>query len=326
MGPEHSHTAVARDFEREAAYHRDMRPDRREEVALLALLRLRPQGWSWERIANEVQLEGTATALLDTLGGGQSALLPDPGIATTLEQADAELAEWEASGLDFISILSERYPIRLGGVFDAPPFLFAAGTVIPDDRGMSVVGTRTMSPAGQAMARDAARILAERDLTVIAGLADGIDTVAHQTALELGARTVAVIGTGIRRHYPAANRQLQDQIAATGLVISQFYPDAPPSKTSFPMRNGTMSGYGMATIVIEAGERSGTRIQARKAAEHGRPVVLSRRVAEDTEWGRSIAQNPWVYVVSSRADLEHVVDEIRSEPEMLLLKELGLVS
>lgn len=309
-----------------AAYHQDMRPDRREEVALLALLRLRPQGMSWERIANEVQLEGSATSVLDTLSGDQSALLPDPEVGAAIAQAAVELADWDASGLEFVSILSERYPVRLGGVFDAPPFLFTAGTLIPDDRGMSVVGSRNMSPAGEAMAQDAVRILAERGLTVIAGLAEGIDTIAHQTALELGARTVAVIGTGIRQCYPTVNRHLQDQIADVGLVISQFYPDAPPSRTSFPLRNGTMSGYGMATIVIEASERSGTRIQARKAAEHGRPVILSRKVAEGTEWGRNIAQNPWVYVVGSRADLEHAVDEIESEPAVELLKELGLVS
>lgn len=306
-------------------YHRRMSPDRLEDVALLALLRLRPEGMTWEKVANEVQLEGSALAVLDGLRDAEQALLADPATDGALAQADAELAEWQATGLDFISILSERYPTRLAGVFDAPPFLFASGTVIPDDRGMSVVGSRKMSASGEAMARDAARILAERGLTVVAGLAEGIDTAAHQTALELGARTVAVIGTGINKYYPAANRHLQDEIAAKGLVISQFYPDAPPNRNTFPKRNGTMSGYGMATIVIEAGEHSGTRTQARKAAEHGRPVILSRRVAETTEWGAEIARNPWVHVVASRGDIERAVDEISSDPSVLLLRDLGLV-
>lgn len=306
-------------------YHRGVAPDRQEDVALLALLRLRPKGMTWEKIANEVQLEGSAVGVLEEACGADQALVADPEIEAMIARADSELAEWEGSGLDFISILSARYPRRLAGVFDAPPFLFASGTVVPDDRGMSVVGSRKMSPAGEAMAQDAARILAERGLTVIAGLAGGIDTAAHRTALELGGRTVAVIGTGINKYYPAANRKLQDQIAATGLVISQFYPDAPPSRTSFPMRNGTMSGYGMATIVIEAGERSGTRIQARRAAEHGRPVILARKVAETTQWGAEIAKNPWVYVVGSRDDIERAVDEVRSDRSVLLLRELGLV-
>lgn len=307
-------------------YHHGMSPNRAEDVALLALLRLRPEGMTWEKLANEVQLEGSAVAVLEGFRDAEQALVADPATDGVLAQADAELAAWHAAGLDFISILSERYPSRLAGVFDAPPFLFASGLVIPDDRGMSVVGSRKMSAAGQAMARDAARILADRGLTVIAGLAEGIDTTAHKTALELGARTVAVIGTGINKYYPAANRGLQDDIAAKGLVISQFYPDAPPSRNTFPKRNGTMSGYGMATIVIEAGEHSGTRIQARKAAEHGRPVILSQRVAEGTDWGAEIARNPWVYVVESRGDIERAVDEISSDPSLRLLRDLGLVS
>lgn len=310
---------------RDEPYHRAMASDRHESVALLALLRLRPNGVSWAKIANEVQLEGTAHGVLDSLRADADALLEDPEVDAAVALADGELAEWEAAGLDFIPILSERYPSRLAGVFDAPPFLFARGQVVPGDRGMSVVGSRNTSPAGEAMARDAARILAERGLTVIAGLAAGIDTVAHRTALTLGARTVAVIGTGIRKYYPAANRALQDEIAAKGLVISQFYPDSPPSKTSFPIRNGTMSGYGMATIVIEAGEHSGTRIQARRAAEHGRPVILSQRVADTTKWGADIAKNPWVYVVRSRDDIERAVDEVNSEPPVVLLRDFGLV-
>jgi DNA processing protein len=247
-------------------------------------------------------------------------------VDAALVQADAELAEWEREGLDFIPILSERYPSQLASVFDAPPFLFARGTVVPGDRGMSVVGSRRTTAAGEAMAQDAARVLAERGLSVIAGLAAGIDTIAHATALEVGARTVAVIGTGINRCYPAANRGLQEEIAARGLVLSQFYPDAPPNKNTFPKRNGTMSGYGIATIVIEAGEHSGTRIQARKAAEHGRPVILTQLVASTTQWGAEIARNPWVRVVGSRRDLEQAVDEIASDPSALLLRDLGLVS
>lgn len=307
------------------AYDQGMTQARREDVALLALLRLRPNGMSWEKIANEVQLEGSAIKVLDGVGEADGALLADPEAEAAVARADAEMSDWETAGLDFISILSPRYPSRLAGVFDAPPFLFAAGSVIPDDRGMSVVGSRKMSSGGESMARDAARILGERGLTVIAGLAEGIDTVAHRAALDMGARTVAVIGTGINRYYPAANRHLQDEIAAAGLVLSQFFPDAPPTRQSFPMRNGTMSGYGMATIVIEAGERSGTRIQARRAAEHGRPVILSRRVAEGTEWGAAIARNPWVYVAESRSDIEKAVDEIRSDRSALLLQDLGLV-
>jgi DNA processing protein len=171
----------------------------------------------------------------------------------------------------------------------------------------------------------AARLLADRGLTVISGLAEGIDTAAHTEALAVGARTVAVIGTGITKGYPASNRVLQDEIAAKGLVVSQFYPDQPPTKTTFPMRNATMSGYGLATIVIEAGERSGSRVQARQAAHHGRPVILSRSVVDSTSWGKAMSDAPWVHVVGSEPDLGEAIDQVLEDDARWLLPDLGLL-
>ena len=153
-------------------------------------------------------------------------------------------------------------------------------------------------------------------LTVIAGLAAGIDTAAHQAALDADGRTVAFLGTGITQSYPASNRALQREIADRGLLLA-VYPDAPPTKHSFPMRNATMSGYGLATIVIEAGEHSGTRIQARVAGEHGRPVILTDRVAATTTWGAALVERPNVYVVGSLAELAQAVNDIREAPARL---------
>lgn len=279
--------------------------DRSETVALLALLRAAPSGTVWSDIACEVLDEGSAIAVLDAT---QDGLVADPACDEARAAAEAELRAWEADGLDLVTVLSERYPRRLASVFDCPPFLFVRGNLIPQDRGMSVVGSRKASAEGLEMSRVAARLLAERDLAVISGLAEGIDTAAHQEALRIGARTVAVIGTGIRRYFPAANRRLQDEIASQGLVISQFYPDQPPAKDTFSMRNGTMSGYGLATIVVEAGEHSDSRIQARKAADHGRPVILSHSVATTTQWGREMASSPWVAVADSSESLADAID------------------
>jgi len=300
--------------------------DREETVALLALLRAAPKGVTWGDVSAEVRLAGSALAVLDQTRSAQGALFADPSFDGAVARADAELSEWEADGLDLVTVLSSRYPANLAGVFDCPPFLFVRGQVVPDDRGMSVVGSRKASPGGLEMARLAARLLAERGLSVIAGLAEGIDTAAHQEALRIGARTVAVIGTGIRQYSPASNRALQDEIASKGLVISQFYPDQPPSKTTFPMRNGTMSGYGLATIVVEAGEFSGSRIQARMAADHGRPVILSQKVATSTDWGKAMAQHPWVSVASSSTALEAAIDQVLSDSSDEFLKSLGLAT
>ena len=140
--------------------------------------------------------------------------------------------------------------------------------------------------------------LAARDIPVISGLAAGIDSAAHTAALAAGGRTVAVIGTGIDRAYPAQNAALQEEIAAKGLVISQFLPGAPPTKMSFPMRNAVMSGYALATVVVEAAYRSGARMQARLALQHGRHVFLMRSLLEH-DWARDYAQRPGVTVVDN---------------------------
>lgn len=137
---------------------------------------------------------------------------------------------------------------------------------------------------------------------MISGLAVGIDTAAHTAALAADGRTVAVIGTGIDRVYPAQNAALQEEIAAKGLVISQFLPGSPPTKTSFPMRNAVMSGYALATVVIEAAYRSGARMQARLALQHGRHVFLMRTLL-DHDWARDYAQRPGVTVVANAGDV-----------------------
>lgn len=167
------------------------------------------------------------------------------------------------------------------------------------------------------MATSISDALVSMGVTVVAGLAAGIDTAAHETALRRGGRTVAVIGTGIKRHYPAANRKLQERIAHEGLLLSQFWPDAPPQQHNFPMRNAVMSGYGIATVVVEAGEHSGARIQARMAVHHGRPVILTDLVANGTEWGRDLLDRPDVYLASSIGDVAKCVDELAKRPTEL---------
>ncbi|HEY1573354.1 MAG TPA: DNA-processing protein DprA [Pseudonocardiaceae bacterium] len=189
--------------------------------------------------------------------------------------------------------------------------LFTLGELVSNESAVSVVGSRSASDAGLRLARTVASALIERGITVLSGLAAGIDTAAHRAALDVDGRTVAVIGTGINQSYPAANRQLQESIADKGLVVSQFWPDAPPTKQTFPMRNATMSAYGRATIVIEAGEKSGARIQARLAVEHGRPVILTDSVVQGTTWGSELVGKPGVAWVRGIDEIiAHAVDAV----------------
>jgi DNA processing protein len=279
-----------------------------ERAALVALLR-RP-GARWSEIALSIQEIGSAATLLDQTVGEPDTLFPDASPAAELISAAAqEIAGWRAQGIGVHAFFDDTYPVQLLGVREMPPLLFTRGHLRVRDRAVAVVGSRDASDEGLRIARAVSTSLANRGVTVASGLAKGIDTAAHTAALDAGGRTVAVIGTGIHRYYPATNRKLQDRISEVGLVLSQFWPDAAPTKQSFPMRNAVMSGYSAATVVVEAGEKSGARIQARLALQHGRPVVLTSQVMR-CDWANAFAKNPGVYVARSTAELLDVVDGI----------------
>jgi DNA processing protein len=230
----------------------------------------------------------------------------------------ADLAGWERAGIRMVSVLDASYPSNLRMIHQRPPVLFLRGTEDEHDAvSVAVVGTRQPTPRGIEQGRRLAAGLIERGIPVISGLAAGIDSTAHRTALELGGRTVAVIGTGIDRAYPAQNASLQDEIAATGLVVSQFLPGSPPTKVSFPMRNAVMSGYALATVVVEAAYRSGARMQARLALQHGRHVFLMRSLLEH-DWARDYAQRPGVTVVDNADDVFEGLRRLASEPTELV--------
>ncbi|GAA0398643.1 hypothetical protein Acor_34110 [Acrocarpospora corrugata] len=166
------------------------------------------------------------------------------------------------------------------------------------------------SSQGLKIATNVARELAARSVTVVSGLALGIDAAAHRSALDAGGRTVAVIATGINKRYPAANHARHEEISEKGLLLSQFWPDAPPQKHTFLMRNATMSGYGIATVVVEAGETSGARAQARMAVEHGRPVILTDLVVTGNQWAKALVGRPDVHVATGIDEVMAVVDNL----------------
>ena len=231
-------------------------------------------------------------------------------------EAAADLNDWVAAGYTVTSLLDDAYPVYLAGVHQAPALLFSQGQLIPDDNGVSVVGSRTPTGPERQAAADVANGLVEAGLTVVSGMASGIDTAAHEAALAAGGRTVALIGTGLDHTYPAENRGLRRRIEATGLVASQFFPDMPGSQKTFPMRNVTMSGYGRATIVIAAGEHSGTRHQARTAISHSRGLILTPAVADRTTWGRKLVDDGRARVAHSPAEAVELAQGIIAIAEL----------
>jgi DNA processing protein len=296
---------------------------------MVALLRTgsRP----WVEYAELVEERGFATAVLEeelaptAAPTQQTTLFSEPREADAteggaaidpaelLDRAKADLERWGAADMRLVTVLEPDYPPNLRAVHDRPPMVFVAGRMTPADaRSIAVVGARKATHDGTRKARAIAEQLVDRGFTVVSGLAAGIDTAAHTATLARGGRTVAVIGTGLARSYPPQNEALQRRIASECAVVSQFWPDAPPSRRSFPMRNAVMSGITLATVVVEASDTSGARMQARLARAQGRPVFLLASLVERQQWAREYAARPGTHVVRSPEEITTVVERLIS--------------
>jgi DNA processing protein len=289
-----------------------------ETVALVALLGIGRRPWPIyaELIEGGDSAHEVLERELSEGDHGQSTLVPANDPEQLLNEAAADIATWEAAEIRLLTILDRDYPTNLRAVHDRPPLLFVAGSTQPADaRSLAVIGSRTPSAAGIEGAQVVAAHLADRGYTVISGLAAGIDTTAHTTALASGARTIAVLGTGLNHSYPRENAGLQQTIATRGAVVSQFWPDAGPSRASFPMRNAVMSGLALGTIIIEASHTSGARVQARLALAHGRSVFIARELL-DQDWARALGARPGTKVFGTPQEITAALER-SMEPGVL---------
>jgi len=185
----------------------------------------------------------------------------------------AELEKVLASGITALSWEDETYPTNLRMMSAPPPILYIRGEITElDEWSVAIVGTRRASAYGREVAHTLATQLAHNGVTIISGLALGIDAVAHQAALDAGGRTIAVLGSGVDQLYPAQNRNLALNMVARGAVVSEYALGTQPEANNFPPRNRIISGLSRGVIVVEAGERSGALITTRYAAEQGRDV------------------------------------------------------
>jgi len=186
-----------------------------------------------------------------------------------LWQKDLELIE--QYGVKIVLSTDEDYPKHLRAISDHPLLLYVLGSLKGEEPSIAIVGTRTASDYGKEQAKRFGRELAGQGVVVVSGLARGIDTAAHVGALEAG-RTVAVIGSGLARLYPAENSALAEAISKKGAVVSEFAMMVPPDRQNFPRRNRIVSGMTQATCVIEAPVKSGAMITASKALEYKRDL------------------------------------------------------
>jgi DNA processing protein len=185
------------------------------------------------------------------------------------------LRRLESTGVRWLARSDTAFPSGLGAIFDPPAGLFlrgAAAADVLDAPSVAVVGARSCSSYGAQVARLLGRELAAAELVVVSGMARGIDGEAHRGALEAGGRTVAVLGCGVDRDYPAAHADLARRICVRGLLVSEYAPGVEPAPWRFPARNRIIAGLAAATIVVEARERSGALITADLALEEGREV------------------------------------------------------
>ncbi len=217
----------------------------------------------------------------DVLGASEAALseVVGPKLAERIRayrgvvDVDRQLMQLSQYGASLLTMDEPTYPLRLAEIYDPPLVLFTRGNLVEaDHQAVALVGTRKPTAYGARMARNLAYELASRGITVVSGMAEGIDTAAHEGAMEAGGRTIAVLGCGVDIVYPPSNVALMHRIIQQGAVVSSFEMGVKPSKGHFPFRNRIISGLSMGTVVVEAPIGSGALITARNAAEQGREV------------------------------------------------------
>jgi DNA processing protein len=187
--------------------------------------------------------------------------------------ADEQLRRLARVSGRIITIWDDEYPAHLEKIYDPPPFLFVRGNFIPvDDSSIAIVGTRTPTPYGGMVAERFAVGLAREGLTVVSGLARGIDTAAHAATLRAGGRTIAVIGSGIDVIYPAENKPLAGRVSEHGALVSEYLLGAKPDAMNFPRRNRIIAGISLGTLIVETGVEGGAMITATMALDQNREV------------------------------------------------------
>ncbi len=226
-----------------------------------------------------------------------------------------------------ISVLTtwdEGFPELLRPIYGAPVILYYCGSILPSDsRAVAIVGTRRPTEYGLTIASRLARELAANDITVVSGLAVGIDAAAHRGAL-LGGRTIAVLGSSLDRLYPPENRELARKITRSGAVLSEFPPGTKPDAGNFPQRNRIISGLSLGIVIIEAGKKSGALITAEHALEQGREVfVVPGNITSSKHEGSHDLIKQGAKLVQSVDDILEELEphlgnkhEIRREPEI----------
>ena len=240
-------------------------------------------------------------------------------LAEVIKKGDhlREIDDCEKHGISLLQIEDKAYPELLKRIDDPPPLLYVRGEISElDDLSLAIVGGRAASYYGTAQAARFARDFAVRRVTVVSGLARGIDTAAHRAAIEAGGRTVAVVGSGLLDIYPPENKTFATELAENGAVLSEFPLHTPGRARNFPQRNRIISGLSLGVLVVEATRRSGSLITARLAAEQGRELfALPGKVDSDLSQGPHDLIREGASLVSEPDHVYEALEMLKTLPE-----------
>ena len=208
--------------------------------------------------------------LVEGLGSEQAAILQDK----SLQRAEEILTQCAAKEIFILTAYDAAYPARLRNIYEAPLLLYGKGAMplFDDEAAVAVIGTRKCTPYGVHAAESLGYEMAKQGALIVSGLAEGIDAAAHRGALRAGGFVAGVLGCGVDVVYPASSRRLYEDIAATGVLLSEYPPGSAPERWHFPARNRIISGLSVAAVVVEAPADSGALITAQLASEQGRDV------------------------------------------------------
>lgn len=230
---------------------------------------------AWHANAAELEEAGLDTKSM------QSVLSHRPKLSLDDEMSKLELYKAQA-----ITINDEEYPSILKEIYDPPPLLYVRGSLTPQDEwSLSVVGTRYPTYYGREVTQQITGALASNRITIVSGLAKGIDSIAHRAALDAGGRTIAVLGCGLDIIYPSQHAKLAQEIMEHGALVSEYPLGMPPKRENFPLRNRIMSGLSLGVLIVEGKKESGARITVERALEQNREVfAVPGSVLSPTSW------------------------------------------
>jgi len=269
---------------------------------------------------------GSATAILNASRSELSGFdFLKPGTLLQLTTARSRLDPTQIveickqDQIDILSLRDKRYPAQLRTIPDPPPILYVKGTLLPSDSfSIAVIGTRRNTQYGERQTERLASALVQKGFAIISGLALGIDGIAHRAALKAGGRTIAVLGSGLHRIYPAEHKPLAQKIIESGgCILSEYPPLHPSAKWTFPQRNRIVSGLSLGVLVVEAPLRSGAMISARLAGEQGRDIfAVPGSIESPASSGCNQLIRDGAYITESADDILNVLGPMR-QPVLL---------